>query len=91
MEEATQTFEERFGIRKELNQYWYSPNTIEKIVEECESQGKKICFLSTPSIYFSLKNPETIKDSKCFEYDTKFDLGDGGFVFYDFNHPENIP
>ena len=60
-------------------------------MEECESQGRKICFLSTPSIYFSLKNPEIIKESKCFEYDTKFDLGDGGFVFFDFNHPENIP
>ena len=74
-----------------MNQYWYSPYTIEKIVEECESQATRICFLSTPSIYFSLKNPEIIKKSKCFEFDTKFDIGDGGFVFYDFNHPENIP
>ena len=74
-----------------MNQYWYSPYTIEKIVKECESQATKICFLSTPSIYFSLKDPEITKKSKCFEFDTKFDIGDGGFVFYDFNHPENIP
>ncbi len=47
--------------------------------------------MSTPSIYFSLTNPDVIKASKCFEFDRKFDVGDGGFVFFDYNHPTNLP
>lgn len=91
MEENSSVFENRFSIRKDLNQYWYSPQTINIIVRECETQATKIGFLSTPSVYFSLKNPDVIKNSRCFEYDRKFDLGDGGFVFYDFQKPENLP
>lgn len=60
-------------------------------MDDLELHGTHICFLSTPSLYFSLKNPEILKNSRCFEFDTKFDTGYGGFVFYDFNHPENIP
>jgi hypothetical protein len=44
--------------KSDLNQYWYSKATINFMVSECEQSGKKIAFLSTPSIYFSLKNKE---------------------------------
>ena len=39
----------------DLNQYWYSERSIAAIQREVEEQATKACFLSTPSIYFSLK------------------------------------
>ena len=39
----------------DLNQYWYSERSIAAIQREVEEQASKACFLSTPSIYFSLK------------------------------------
>ena len=51
----------------ELNQYWYSKATINFIASECESFGTKIAFLSTPSIYFSLKNKELKANCKVFD------------------------
>ena len=75
----------------DLNQYWYSKNTIEALTNECESlikkNGKtfKIAFLSTPSIYFALSD-ESRKQCYVFDYDKKWD-NDRGFVFYDFNEP----
>ena len=57
----------RHKEKSEFNQYWYSKATINFIVSECESQGKRIAFLSTPSIYFSLKNKEIKAQSKCLD------------------------
>jgi len=76
----------------DLNQYWYSTRTIQRIVEDLVEQAgddKVIAFLSTPSIYFSM--PDAIR-SRCFvlDYDRKWD-SDRGFVFYDFNDPEGLP
>jgi hypothetical protein len=48
----------RHKEKSDLNQYWYSKATINFMVNECELYGKKVAFLSTPSIYFSLKNKE---------------------------------
>ncbi len=56
---------------------------------ECEQFGKKIAFLSTPSIYFSLKDKEIKAQSKCFDFDQKF-AKDPNFIFYDFNKPEDL-
>ena len=55
---------------RELNQYWYSKPTIDFMVGLCERHGKRIAFLSTPSIYFSLKNKEIKKSSVCFDVST---------------------
>eukprot|EP00243_Klebsormidium_subtile_P003218 TRINITY_DN16445_c0_g1_i1.p1 TRINITY_DN16445_c0_g1~~TRINITY_DN16445_c0_g1_i1.p1 ORF type:complete len:177 (+),score=42.30 TRINITY_DN16445_c0_g1_i1:203-733(+) len=60
-----------------FNQYWYSPKTIEVIVKEVELVAKKVAFLSTPSIYFSLGNAAIKKESYVFDYD--------------FNKPTDIP
>lgn len=51
----------------DLNQYWYSNATIEWLVAECQAQGKKIAFLSTPSIYFSLTEDQIKSQSYCFD------------------------
>ncbi|TNV77600.1 hypothetical protein FGO68_gene11409 [Halteria grandinella] len=76
--------------KSDFNQYWYSKATINFMASECEQFGQKIAFLSTPSIYFSLKNKEIKAASRVFDFDTKFNK-DPGFVFYDFNKPEDIP
>ncbi len=52
----------------DFNQYWYSPYTINQIVEDLVSRGGKIGFLSTPSIYFSL--PDNLRAS-CFVFDVQ--------------------
>jgi hypothetical protein len=54
----------------------------------CTGETPKRCaFLSTPSVYFSLKD-KLVKDAaKVFDFDTKFNK-DPNFVFYDFNNWE---
>jgi len=59
------------------------------MASQCELFGKGIAFLSTPSIYFSLKDEEIKAKSKCFDFDLKFNK-DPGCVFYDFNKPEDL-
>lgn len=80
-----------------LNQYWYSNNTIKHIINEIESiahnssniNNYKICFLSTPSLYFSLNNKQLQHNSVLFDYDEAF--GNKvpnkqlNYVQYDFN------
>ena len=52
----------------DYNQYWYSPYTISKIVEDLSAEFStgSVAFLSTPSIYFSLD--EEFR-SRCFVFD----------------------
>ena len=50
----------------DYNQYWYSERTIDKIVDALVSNGGRIAFLSTPSLYFSL--PDEIR-SNSFVFD----------------------
>ena len=50
-----------------LNQYWYSKETIDFIITEASTQGKRIAFLSTPSVYFSLKDPAVKAASRVFD------------------------
>jgi hypothetical protein len=57
----------RHKEKSEFNQYWYSKATIGFMANECELFGKRIAFLSTPSIYFSLKDKEIKGNSKCFD------------------------
>lgn len=43
-----------------LNQYWYSKDTIQTVIEEiCEQNSSSngfIAFISTPSLFFSMKD-----------------------------------
>eukprot|EP00466_Bigelowiella_natans_P014301 jgi/Bigna1/126647/aug1.3_g1355 len=73
-----------------LYQYWYSKATIDAIVEECNDSAKRVAFLSTPSLYFSLGDSPLARTSRLFDFDKKFDTAPG-FVFFDYKHPENIP
>ena len=84
-----------------LNQYWYSKETIDFIITEASTQGKRIAFLSTPSVYFSLKDPAVKAASRVFDVlifrltlsnqiDKRF-ASDPGFVYYDFTKPTDVP
>ena len=73
----------------DFNQYWYSKDSIMFIKDQVEKHAKSCAFLSTPSIYFSLKDKEVKANSKVFDFDTKFEK-DPNFIFYDFNKPEDL-
>eukprot|EP01059_Diplonema_ambulator_P006391 TRINITY_DN16109_c1_g1_i1.p1 TRINITY_DN16109_c1_g1~~TRINITY_DN16109_c1_g1_i1.p1 ORF type:complete len:402 (+),score=116.65 TRINITY_DN16109_c1_g1_i1:23-1207(+) len=73
----------------DLNQYWYSDNTVKAFVKEIEALTVKgAAFLSTPSLYFSLSDEVRAK-CKLFEYDEQWS-SDPGFVFYDYNKPDAL-
>ena len=74
---------------EDLNQYWYSNRSIDAMVRDvetvCASEDTKACFLSTPSVYFSLSKDVRAR-SWCFDLDEQW-KSDRGFVRYDFNAP----
>ena len=45
----------------------YSLPTIAAMVTECERESKRACFLSTPSIFFSLNHKKLQENSKVFD------------------------
>jgi hypothetical protein len=53
--------------KRDLNQYWYSPHTIAVMVQEIEEHATKVAFLSTPSLWFSLKESELKQRSFFFD------------------------
>jgi len=70
------------------NQYWFSQITINAFVGEIVKSGGRAALVSSPSIYFSLP-PETRVHCKVLDFDRQWEA-DEGYVFYDFNHPEDI-
>jgi hypothetical protein len=52
------SFLARTAEKWELNQYWYASNTIAMLTKEIEEHATKVAFLSTPSVWFSLENPD---------------------------------
>ncbi|KAG5481503.1 hypothetical protein LSCM1_05521 [Leishmania martiniquensis] len=87
----------------ELNQYWYSENTIRHLVREVCHHATACAFLSTPSLFFALdqrRGDETAEEesrmeqlrrsSRIFEYDAQW-AGDPRYVRYDFHQPEQVP
>ena len=78
------------GENADLNQYWFSKNTMDAFVKEIQAQSKLgVAFLSTPSLYFSLTDENLRSKSKVFEFDKQWS-NDSGFVFFDYNNPEAI-
>ena len=66
----------RYKENADMNQYWYSKKTIEFMVQQVtdmcqpespEGECKTCAFLSTPSIYFSLKDKKVKKAAKVFD------------------------
>jgi len=63
------------------------------MVEQVERNSKDGCaFLSTPSIFFSLKDKDVKAKSKVFDFDEEFGKKDpASFVKFDFNKVELLP
>jgi hypothetical protein len=57
--------------KDEFNQYWFSEKTIEFILSQCQRNGTKIAFVSTPSLFFSASG-ELQEKSMLFDYDEIF-------------------
>ncbi len=79
----------------DMNQYWYSPTTIETIVTELEAaaaaQGGdsplRVAFLSTPSVFFSLPESSAVRaGSIVFDYDRQWE-GHANYRFFNFDDP----
>mmetsp|Transcript_45264 Transcript_45264/g.101872 ORF Transcript_45264/g.101872 Transcript_45264/m.101872 type:complete len:197 (-) Transcript_45264:210-800(-) len=68
-----------------LAQYWYSPTTIRVLTQLCEGH-QCIALLSTPSIYYALTE-EMRSKAVLFEYDRKWEAGNTGFRFFDYEAP----
>ena len=51
----------------DFNQYWYSTATIDTLTEEIMKNGKRVAFLSTPSVYFSIKDKDFRQNCYIFE------------------------
>ncbi|KAL3659975.1 hypothetical protein V7S43_014901 [Phytophthora oleae] len=93
----TRTFWQKFPEKEDLNQYWYSVETVatlakEAVVETPECDGR-IAFLSTPSVYFAAKTLLDDGGANCFlfDFDSKFASEGEQFVHFDFNKPKEIP
>ena len=70
-ESPANAFLTRTDENRNLNQYWYSKHTIETLcraLRECllKSEGRRVAFLSTPSLFFSL-SPEEQKHCAIFD------------------------
>ncbi|ETM38519.1 hypothetical protein F442_15621 [Phytophthora nicotianae P10297] len=92
------TFWQKFPEKEDLNQYWYSVDTVatlakEAIVETPESG--RIAFLSTPSVYFAVQSQQNDDSNQrecfLFDFDSKFASEGEHFVPFDFNKPKEIP
>ena len=73
-ESPANSFLSQTDENRDLNQYWYSKNTIERLckaMREClsMSEGRRVAFLSTPSLFFSLPPEE---QEHCAIFDVSF-------------------
>lgn len=66
--EPKRVFEFDFGKEtRELNQYWYSPHTIDAFLGELRHHATACAFLSTPSLYFALLSSDGKIDCDYFD------------------------
>lgn len=77
----------------EMNQYWYSQETIKSLCEAISEVlstfgGSRVAFLSTPSLYFAFPL-EARKQCSLFDIDKVWE-NDFGYQYYDFNNPEKF-
>ena len=85
-------FLQQTGENSDLNQYWYSKTTIDTLcnaIRECNliSGGKRIAFLSTPSLFFSLSEEER---ENCVLFDVRL-YPASAFLFYIINSSLVLP
>jgi len=83
------TFLQDTGERPELNQYWFSADTISAFVDEVAEAAGSAALVSSPSIFFSLPH-ETRARSRVLDFDRQWER-DPGYVYYDYNDPLSLP
>ncbi|XP_075275086.1 EEF1A lysine methyltransferase 1 isoform X2 [Opisthocomus hoazin] len=79
----------------QLSQFWYSDETASCLANEAvvaAGEGGRIACVSAPSVYQKLKEQDR-KDFSVYilEYDRRFAVYGEEFIFYDYNHPLNLP
>jgi hypothetical protein len=67
MDTKKNTFLVKNKENPDFNQYWFSTKTIDTLVEEATAHGPKVAFLSTPSVYFNVKDEKTKSESFVFD------------------------
>ncbi|XP_029458374.1 EEF1A lysine methyltransferase 1 [Rhinatrema bivittatum] len=79
----------------QLSQFWYSDETALCLAKEAiaaAGKGGRIACISAPSVYQKLKDLNTENlFVRILEYDRRFSGYGEEFIFYDYNHPLNLP
>lgn len=88
--EKQNTFLIKHKEKEALNQYWYSSKTINFLAEQ-SVKCQTACFMSTPSVFFSVKDWQQRPGFFVFDLDEKFAMKNPNYFKYDFNKPEEIP
>ncbi|XP_021520586.1 EEF1A lysine methyltransferase 1 isoform X1 [Aotus nancymaae] len=79
----------------QLSQFWYSQETALQLAQEAIAavgEGGRIACVSAPSVYQKLR--EMCREDfsvYIFEYDKRFAMYGEEFIFYDYNHPLDLP
>ncbi|EDL36169.1 RIKEN cDNA 2510005D08, isoform CRA_b [Mus musculus] len=79
----------------QLSQFWYSQDTALRLAREAidaAGEGGRIACVSAPSVYQKLR--ELCREDSSvyiFEYDRRFAIYGDEFIFYDYNHPLELP
>jgi len=89
LESKKNKFLKVYGEKEDFNQYWFSEATIEFIVNQIEKYGKRVAFVSTPSVFFSV-NETLQKNSILFDYDEIFTKKSKNAVKFDYRDYDNI-
>lgn len=78
-------------ISQQLSQFWYCDETKETLAKLCKKlatkEDFKICLLSCPSLYSSVKAIH--KNVKIFEFDKRFSAYADDFVHYDYTEADD--
>ncbi|KAF1319623.1 N6-adeninemlase domain containing protein, partial [Globisporangium splendens] len=72
---TTCSFWQKYPEKEELNQYWYSAETVDKLATEVlaeMTQRGRVAFLSIPSVYFAVKSKQTTQSLDCILFDVRY-------------------
>ncbi|XP_020023248.1 EEF1A lysine methyltransferase 1 isoform X2 [Castor canadensis] len=79
----------------QLSQFWYSQETALRLAQEAvdaAGEGGRIACVSAPSVYQKLRALHREHVSVyIFEFDKRFAMYGEEFIFYDYNHPLDLP
>lgn len=89
-----------FGEDWNASQFWYTDETATTLAKQLlqgATEDGAIAVVSAPSVYIQLRNilaesDAAVRPKLCLlEFDKRFEVVGGDFVFYDFQHPLRLP